>query len=50
MALKNILENKAIRRTKDNPNIRDAGYNDNMIKLQCSVQPVGSNVYPGESK
>ena len=41
---------RAIRRRKDNLNIRDAGYNDNMIKLQFSVKTVGSNVHPGESK
>ena len=48
--LKIILENKATGRRKNNPNVRDAGCNDNMIKSQFSVQPVGSNVRPGESK
>ena len=41
---------RAIGRRKDNPNVRDAGYNDNMIKSQFSVQPVGNNVRPRESK
>ena len=41
---------RAIGRRKDSPNVRAAGYNENMIKLQFSVQPVGSNVHPGESK
>ena len=41
---------RAIGRRKDNPNVKDAGYNDNMIKSQFSVQPVGINVHPGESK
>ena len=33
---------RAIRRGKDNSNVRDAGYNDSMIKSQFSVQPVGN--------
>ena len=41
---------RAIGRRKDSPNVRAAGYNENMIKPQFSVQPVGSNVHPGESK
>ena len=41
---------RATGRRKDNPNVRDTGYNDNMIKSQFSVEPVGSSVRPGESK
>ena len=41
---------RAMGRRKDNPNVRDAGYNENMIKPQFFVQSVGSNARPGESK
>ena len=29
---------RAIGRRRDNPNVRDVGYNDNTIKSQCSVR------------
>ena len=35
---------RAIGRRKDNPTVRDAGYNDNIIKSQFSVRPIAGNV------
>ena len=35
---------RAIGRRKDNPSIRDFGYNDNTIKSQFSVRPINGNV------
>ena len=35
---------RAIGHRKDNPNVRDTGYNDNIIKSQFSVRPLGGNV------
>ena len=35
---------RAIGRRKDNPSVRDAGYNDNTIKSQFSVRPIAGNV------
>ena len=34
----------AIGRRKDNPNLRDFGYTDNIIKSQFTMQPLGENV------
>ena len=42
---------RAVRGRHDNPTVRDAGYNDNLIKSQFSIRPiVGSNVRAGDSK
>ena len=35
---------RAIGHRRDNPTIRDAGYNDNTIKSQYSVRPIARNV------
>ena len=35
---------RAFERRKDNPTVRDVGYNDNTIKSQFSVRPIASNV------
>ena len=35
---------RAIGRRKDNPSVRDIGYNDNTIKSQFSVRPIAGNV------
>ena len=35
---------RAIGRRKDNPSVRDVGYNDNTIKSQFSVRPIAGNV------
>ena len=35
---------RAIGRRKDNPSVRDAGYNDNTIKSQFSVRHIAGNV------
>ena len=45
-----FLKQRAIGRRKENPNVRDAGYNDSMIRSQFSVQAVVSNVRPEEPK
>jgi len=43
--LKNYFgKQRAIGRRKDNPRVIDVGYNDNTIKTQFSVQPIGGNV------
>ena len=34
----------AIGRRKDNPSLRDVGYNDNTIKSQFPVRPIACNV------
>ena len=34
----------AIGHRRDNPTVRDAGYNDNTIKSQYSVRPIAGNV------
>ena len=41
---------RAIGRRKDNPTVRDAGYNDNTIKSQFSVRPIAGNVQGNISK
>lgn len=41
---------RSIGRRRDNPTLRDVGYNDNLIKSQFSVRPISGNVRPGESK
>ena len=41
----NFGKQRAIgRRRKDNPNLRDFGYNDNIIKSQFTIRPLGGNV------
>lgn len=35
---------RAIGRRRDNPTVRDVGYNDNTIKTQYSVRPIAGNV------
>ena len=35
---------RAIGRRRDNPSVRDVGYNDNTIKSQYSVHPIAGNV------
>ena len=35
---------RAIGHRRDNPNVRDVGYNDNSIKSQFSVRPIAGNV------
>ena len=35
---------RAIGRRKDNPSVKDVGYNDNIIKTQFSVQAIAGNV------
>ena len=35
---------RAIGHRRDNPTVRDAGYNDNTIKSQYSVRPIARNV------
>ena len=35
---------RAIGRRRDNPTLRDTGYNDNTIKTQYSVRPIAGNV------
>ena len=35
---------RAIGHRRDNPTVRDAGYNDNTIKSQYSVRPIAGNV------
>ena len=45
----NLMKNyfgrqRAIGHRRDNPTVRDAGYNDNTIKSQYSVRPVAGNV------
>ena len=35
---------RAIGRRRDNPNVRDVGYNDNTIKSQYSVRAIAANV------
>ena len=45
MILKIIFgRQRAIGRRKDNPSVRDVGYNDNTIKSQFSVRPIAGNV------
>ena len=41
---------RAIGGRRDNPNIRDVGYNDNTIKAQFSVRPIVGNVRDHGSK
>ena len=41
---------RAIGGRRDNPNIRDVGYNDNTIKAQFSVRPIVGNVQDHGSK
>ena len=41
---------RAIGRRKDNPSIRDVGFNDNTIKSQFSVRPIAGNVRDGLGK
>ena len=41
---------RAIGRRKDNPSVRDAGYNDNTIKSQFSVRPIAGNVQAAVGK
>ena len=41
---------RAIGRRKENPSVRDVGYNDNTIKSQFSVRPIDGNVRGGISK
>ena len=36
---------RAIGCRRDNPTVRDVGYNDNTIKSQFSIKPLGGNVY-----
>ena len=44
-ALENYFgRQSAIGRRRDNPSVRDAGYNDNTIKSQFSVRPIAGNV------
>lgn len=38
-------QQRAIGRRRDNPTVRDVGYNDNTIKAQFSVAPLGGNVH-----
>ena len=35
---------RAIGHRRDNPTVRDAGYNDNTMKSQYSVRPIAGNV------
>ena len=35
---------RAIGRRRDNPSLKDVGYNDNAIKAQYSVRPIAGNV------
>ena len=35
---------RAIGRRRDNPTVRDVGYNDNTIKTQFSIRPIAGNV------
>ena len=47
---KDDLENyfgrqRAIGRRRDNPSLRDVGYNDNIIKSQFSIRPIAGNVH-----
>ena len=41
---------RAIGRRRDNPTVRDVGYNDNTIKSQISIAPLGGNITHGASK
>ena len=41
---------RAIGRRRDNPTVRDVGYNDNTIKSQISIAPLGGNITYGASK
>ena len=41
---------RAIGRRRDNPTVRDVGYNDNSIKSQISIAPLGGNITHGASK
>ena len=41
---------RAIGHRRDNPSVRDAGYNDNTIKTQYSVRPIAGNVREGPRK
>ena len=44
-ALENYFgRQRTIGRRRDNPSVRDAGYNDNTIKSQFSVRPIAGNV------
>ena len=43
--LKNYFgKQRAIGRRKDNPNLRNFGYDDNIIKSQFTIKPLGENV------
>ena len=39
---------RAIGSRRDNPSVKDVGYNDNTIKSQYSVRPIAGNVRGGE--
>ena len=41
---------RAIGRRRDNPSIRDVGYNDNTIKTQFTVTPIMGNVRADQNK
>ena len=41
---------RAIGRRRDNPTVRDVGYNDNTIKSQISIAPLGGKITHGALK
>ena len=41
---------RAIGSRKDNPSVKDVGYNDNTIKLQFSISPIAGNVHGNGNK
>ena len=41
---------RAIGSRKDNPSVKDVGYNDNTIKSQFSIHPIAGNVHGNGNK
>ena len=41
---------RAIGSRKDNPSVKDVGYNDNTIKSQFSIRPIAGNVHGNGNK
>ena len=41
---------RAVSCRKDNPNLRDTGHNDNIIKSQFTIRPLGGNVRQHQNK
>lgn len=40
---------RSIHRRKDNQNVRDTHFNDNLIETQFNVKPIRGNVRPAEN-